>query len=413
MKAICLENSKDSFQLQSSGKFECQSYRGLESNPHLLSELLPYELGAKTHSRLIDGIKEYLLLLVAAEKSMKSLSLRRLKDFDPLVGENACQIRAVKLALIIRSGLFNIDQLSQAIEQAKNKVLDLLNSPAMLLSSGISLKDVLKSEQLDITINPSEAFLIKSYILTKVKILLPPNEERPLIKNERTDTKKIKEISEVGSMFAGDFVKFLREKMSATSVRFVQELAKDGFLAGAATQQLSDRYLVKHRGLDCLPCFATARVLMHQAVRYQLPIVMFVEQRAKDQNCTTVEKSALFFQATPEGYVRVEYSNMDPQAPALFFLGSTIGTNSGLLEKDSWIKELSEKGPVDLILAYAAAHRQYPNPSDEALLSEVKDLEYEYYKTKANEWGCSLENPSCFFLSHAFCDYVQNFQLHV
>jgi hypothetical protein len=385
----------------------------LKSDSHFLSELLPYELKKKTHARLIDGLKEYLLLLVAAEESMKSLTQGRLKDFDPLVGENACQVRAVKLALIMRSRLFNEEKLMLAVLQAKNKVLDLLDSPSTLSSSGISLEEVLKSEQLEITITPSEAFFIKSYMLTKVKILLPPSEERPLIKNERTDTKKIKEISEVGSMFAGDFVRSLREKMSATSTRFVQELSKDGPLVGPSAQLLSDRYLVKHRGLNCLPCFATARILMHQAMRNQLPIVMFVEQRTKNQNDSAVEKSVLFYQATSDGYMEVKYSDMDPQAPALYFLGSTMGELGELPEKSFWIRELNEKGPVDLILAYAAAHRQYPNPSDEVLLDQIKDPEYEYYKAKADEWGCSLENPSCFFLSHAFCDRVQNFQLHM
>lgn len=403
-------NCKSSLWIPNQRELGSQSCWGLDSNFHVLSDLLPYDLGVKTHSRLIDGLKEYLLLLVAAEESINSLTLGRLKDFDPLVGENACQIRAVRLALIVKNDLINVDQLSQAVKKVKNNVVNLLNNPAMVLSSGISLEEALKSKELKVSVNESEIFVIMSYMLTKVKVLLPPSSDRPLTKNEHTDTKKIKEISEVGSMFAGNFVKSLREQMSATSVRFVQELAKDMFLSEPISQLLSDRYLVEHRKLHCLPCFATARVLMHQALRNHIPIVMFAEQRAKDQNYKVIEKAVLFFQPTSEGYVEVEYSSMNPLSPSLYFLGNTAGELKNLKDKKSWCRELSTRGPMDLILAYAAAHRQYPNASKDALLSDIQDAEYAYYKAKADEWGCSLENPSCFFLSHAFCDRVQNFQ---
>ena len=66
-----------------------------------LSVLLPYNAAEKTGERLGDGLREYLLLLTMTEDAMQALQKGELSLFDPLVGENACQIRAVKIALIL------------------------------------------------------------------------------------------------------------------------------------------------------------------------------------------------------------------------------------------------------------------------------------------------------------------------
>lgn len=68
---------------------------------NFLSELLPYDTSTKINGGLKTGLKEYSLLLAATKQAMTLLRCGDLEQFDAVVGENACQIRAVKIAMMI------------------------------------------------------------------------------------------------------------------------------------------------------------------------------------------------------------------------------------------------------------------------------------------------------------------------
>lgn len=374
---------------------------------HFLSELLPYDPSIKTGNRLEDGLKEYLLLLVATELAIHDLHSHKWENFDPLVGENACQIRAVRLALILSHCLLDLDSLLGRTLQAKVIIENVLSRLSTLNHKKTSLKTFLEQEFVNIRLTADEFFLVKSYILTRTKVSNPFDSNKPLVKNERTDEKKIKDISAVGSMFASNFISFLREKLSKSSVAFVRKLSKQLY-SGSHIDKVLEDFSVTHRGLQCLPCYWATRVLLDHALQHRIPIVLSVQQKAKDLDYKEIQKVTLFFQATSEGYQVTERASLDPLAPALVLLGNSCRELALLPDKEQWIQELLEYGPVDLVLAYAAAHRQYPDESKDYLVTELNDQGYQDYKMKANEWGCSLENPARFFLSHAFCDKIEN-----
>jgi len=48
--------------------------------------------------------------------------------------------------------------------------------------------------------------------------------------------------------------------------------------------------------------------------------------------------------------------------------------------------------------------------SKDGLLSLLSDQDYKYHKIQSEKWGCSLDNPSRFFLAHAFCDEIGNIE---
>jgi hypothetical protein len=246
-------------------------------------------------------------------------------------------------------------------------------------------------------------FLIKSFLLTKVKISRPNKPEMPLVKNEYTDTKKIKEISSVGSMFADDLVKNLREQLAASSVKFIQTMSEN-----AHAETVSTQFAIEYKGLQCVPCFWATRTLFHHALENQLPIVLIAHQKNKDQDYQVQSKAVIYFQATPDGYRETTACTFDPEQPALILIGNSSCGSDELLEYETWKQRLLEICPVDLILAYAASHRQYPDKTQEHLITQITDEKYEYYKIKADEWGCSLDNPSRFFLAHAYCDKIGN-----
>lgn len=395
--------------------FTFAQLQNLVPTRQFLSRLLPYNPSEKTGNRLRDGLKEYLLLLIAVEQAMDSLQQGELKNFDPLVGENACQIRAVKIALIIRNRSVNVDSILHNIKDAKINIESFLCRISNFANLEMSLKDYLETEKIDIVLNEDEIFLIKSFILTKTKVVQPFFKlDKPLVENAYSDSKKIKEISEVGSSFSGDLVKKLRKKLSASSVSFVQELAVESdSLTPGEKLLFSNQFVIIHNGLMCLPYYRATWVLMKQALSNNIPIALLAQQIAKDQDYKIIQKTAIFFQATPQGYQEISRDLLDPEMPALTLIGSTCRDFIKLPTKEDWTQELLAQSPIDLVLAYAAAHRQYPDDSKDQLLLEILDEDYEYHKVKAQEWGCSLENPSRFFLTHAFCDKIKNIDCHI
>lgn len=61
---------------------------------------------------------------------------------------------------------------------------------------------------------------------------------------------------------------------------------------------------------------------------------------------------------------------------------------------------------MGVILAGAADHRQYPDPKEDHKIEALGDEEFESYKAMAKKSGCSLENPSMFFIQHVYPSIV-------
>jgi len=369
--------------------------------------LLPYDPVVKTKNRLKDGLKEYLLLLSAVEQMVSSFRARDWKSFDPLVGENACQIRAIKLATIVLKSNFDMEGLLERVSFAKQLFEETLFNFAKVNSKKTSLQDFLDQDFAEVFLSEDQYFLVMSYILTRTKVSKSFDPEKALVLNERTDAKKIKDIYPVGVAFTSSFITSLRGKLSESSVIFVKNLAKQKNQESEVSNVL-ENYGVVHRGLHCLPCYWSTKVLLDHALNSRLPIALVACQKAEDRNFEEVQNVTLFFKVTPDGYVQVEKDSLDPRTPALVLLGSACDKLSSLTSKEDWVRGLLKYGPVDLFLGYAAAHLQYPDETIDSLVSSLNDASYDYYKTKADKWGCSLKRPSLFFLAHAFCDEIGN-----
>ncbi len=377
---------------------------------HLISHLFPYNLEEKYHAKLSDGLKEYKMLLVAAQQAMASIVEGKLSNFDALVGENSCQIRATLLLMITQRYQIDATGLLTKFTFLVNKVDSLLHK----LSSSeetIQLKLFLETEGLHFNITTCELFLISSYILTHVRVLLPNSPTKPIVRNENTDTRKVKEISAVGSTFARDLIKKLRQIVSSISVHFVQEIAEVLPLPESMLDMVSDKYCVSHDKfgrLRCLPCFWYTLLLMHYSLMNDFPLVLVMDLVETDKNRSSTHKMALYFKVVDGVYQEVSQEALPGDTPSLVILGSSyrkISQNEGL---DNWKNEILKHNPVELILAYAASHRQYPDESKDVLINEANSRPLAYYRSKAVEWGCTIDNPSLFFLVHAYCDQVKN-----
>lgn len=371
-----------------------------------LSDLLPYELYTKFGERLEAGLKEYDFLLASLEEVIKAARSDDLEKFDPLVGENACQIRALKNCIIFSKSTVIREDLSHNIALAKIAIKNILKSITSSDSKDIqSLEDILNKPVLRITLNYRELYLMLCYLLTVVKIIKKPKKDFQFIKNEVTDYKKLKLIRPVGTMFAEKLIKKLRETLSNLSVQFIQEIA---FLYApeSVVDEVTGRLLVKHRYLHCLPCYWVTKLLMIHAEKTNVPLTIITRQLGMDRDYQMLREDIFHFSSDKFGYQQTPITHLNPVAPSLVFLVNACRPSYSFPDSQTWRDQLGGYSPTDLVLAYAAAHRQYPNPSLDDLVDEDKNKEYAFYKQKAEDWGCSIEKPFTFFLSHAYCEKV-------
>ncbi len=383
------------------------------SRQYILSELLPYDPEVKVGSRLNHGLKEYRLLVRAAQEAVDKAEKGEMACFDPLVGENACQIRALQTCLIFSQDLSYLSGTSARLAQVLRQLDQALSSVEPLVGKGVSLAVLLTDWHFEVELTYSEFFLVQAYLLSVVKTVKNPKAEMPFVKNEYTDIKSIKAISPVGTMFAERLVKKLRELMSFISVSFVERLGRQLSLPDGFLDSLVDSVSITPNNLHCLPCFWATTVLMLTAQKKGLPLVVIARQMAPDQDYAIVNEISLVFEASSSGYRHSPNISLAPETPAIFLLVNSCQNAADHSDVTAWRDELLSHSPVEYVLAYAAAHRQYPNSSDEHVVEGLEGGHFEYYKEQAEEWGCSLTNPSGFFLSHAFCDRLENVDAHL
>lgn len=380
-----------------------------------LSDLLPYDTNSKSEDLLIDGLKEYQLLVNCAKDALTALQKGDLSQFDPLVGENACQIRAIELAFIFSNTALDFTESLNELCSIGRHLDQLINYHCLIPKSIISLANLIDEEGLTFPLTNYEALCIQFHLLTVAKesirkealfLFSPTNSNRSAIE-------KIKTFGCVSNRFAEQLIHATRKRISEDSVLFVRSLADTLLDSDPDKTMLSERFIYKHKGainyeLACLPCYWTMRILMRAAFKQDIPLIIKAVQKAKDRDYETVNEAIFCFLPSPDGYKRVSLDSLDSDSASFIMYGATCADFDELPSRSNWEKAILEINPIDLILAATAAHPQYPGNGERELLSDVHDAEYERYKQKAVEWGCSLKNPSRLLPIHFYCDRMEN-----
>jgi hypothetical protein len=382
------------------------------SRSFFLKELLPFDPKSKTGNRLMHGICEYDFLLNAAELTFEAIHNFQLDKFDPLVGENACQIRAVLNTLIFTYSSFDTEELLYKVKTSRKTIQDFQETIIAQEHNNFSLEDFIQRTDTNIALKQIEMYLIISYLLTIVKTIKPPKDQTPFVKNEYTDIRKLKSMGLIGTMFAESLVKKLRIDLSTYSVTFIQELSVEKSVH-PLSEALTDNFRVIHKQLHSLPCYWFTKILLLKAQDLNIPIVLIARQISSLPGNEALEEVVCFYRNTKNGYKLCEIENLNLNTPCVVLLANSYRNPDEFPSKKLWETELSRYNIFDLVLAYAASHRQYPDISKEDLVKEIFDPEFDHHKKLAFKLGCSIENPYTFFLSHAFCDTPKNLHNHL
>lgn len=226
-----------------------------------LLDLLPYDASTKVNGSLEKGIKEYSLLLEASARAVRAFECGDLEQFDALVGENACQIRAVKIAMMFQGKL---GSLGSQVEEVKERVREL--KVEGLMKSGISLQALIQNEGLEIVLTQDEFFLAEAFLLSLAKTV---EDSKGLFRIEKTEAKKLQVLGEITSSFAGSLVKKVKQLISAASVEFVRSLRLE--------KMCSEEFTIKCGGCLCLPMFWTYKTLLLAAQEKGIPLVFIAK----------------------------------------------------------------------------------------------------------------------------------------
>ncbi len=366
---------------------------------HFLSDFLYYNISEKKFGELLKGLKEYRFLLSALDESIKSFENGDLEKFDSLVGENACQIRAIRIALIHSKNSLKQKNTSNKLQQYKKIIEELLHPKKLgfLMTNGFSLKEVLEENNLNIYLTQEEVFMLKAFLLTEMKEVQSEGDLTNFLRKSKCVPIRIKRLDdEMSYTFANRLASHLRQWLSSSSVDFVREAAEE-LNDSNLMRMVSDEFTIEHNGLNCIPMFWTYKILLDTAKKNGIPIIVHIKFLDRlDVGSTKKNEKYIFFKpiddSTGRTYIKTEPSDLDLSKAACVVQGIAY-------HETEWDEKSLSSSIVDVILAGAADHRQYPNPDVNIV---VDDIEFENFKSMAVDKGFSFTNPNTFFIQHVY-----------
>ncbi|MBF8263101.1 MAG: hypothetical protein HW387_766 [Parachlamydiales bacterium] len=367
-----------------------------------LHQLLPYDPSTKRAKALQTGLKEYQFLLNAALEAIHHFEMGDLERFDSLVGENACQIRAVMLALIASKKTVNVCHFRQRILKALVALKEYLEPKkiAALMLSLASLSEVIRNEKLIVSLTAEEIFLIQSFLLTESKVSPADSNIAVTIRNV-TCPNKLKKISDVSSNFTTNLVKKMRKLLSLASVHFVRETAK--VYHDLLTQKMvSDEFTNRHINCACIPMFWAYKSLLNRMLEEKIPVIIHAKVLKKEeggQYSIAREISLYNGNDKTDQFIEMPASKIENDQPSIVLEGIILNET---LTEEEWMRSMELYSVSDIILAAAADHRQYPDPELDQLINTLDNKEFQFYKNQAEQNGFSLKNPFRFFIQHVY-----------
>lgn len=379
------------------------------TNDHtfLLCDLLHYDPSQKKRADLVKSLQEYTFLLQVSKNALLDFMAHDFEKFDSIVGENACQIRAVQIAVIAMQGM---DQFQSTIDQIKNrlaKIENLLSGHSMdtLMREGRSLLDIVKQYELEIRLREDEFFIIQSYLLTEMKVCDWKNDFiTSILRKDKCSPRVLqKKFPHISYSFLEKSANKIRKCMAMSSVEFVRQIARDLNNADLL-KMVTNEFEFEHNDLLCLPAFWCFKAVFSLALDNRVPLVFHIKFLNKtDQHFYVADEKFIYFQpcSNTQSYIEIDPNEYDMKIPSCIIEGVVCPHSDEVYpDKLEWEKRFKQHSVIDMLLAMGADHRQYPNPDKSiGMIHE----EYESYKNLAQRFGFSLSNPTTFFVQHIYC----------
>ncbi len=369
--------------------------------------------------------------------ALEAFQKHQWRQFDALVGENACQLRAAKIKDLADLYL-NFHEWQQEIDKACSDARTILKQlPAIKsqITSKIHSGKEFKAEYGN-KISPREAceklkilhrasdnvrFVVESYLLAQTKTLVPKNEcfyqlfdvthaENLARFNCSLEGQTPNEESRlIGSKKLGDLVNLLQCDLALQSIKYLQrELWRLGETRETPVNQFAHKVISEgirrdKVGRRCSPCFYNLETLIQRLIDKKQHLLIDVTRWTPQGK--EIDRIKMLYEPDQVTHSFKKMSLNEEILPESVFviIGTSIREDQEQLPRDEYLKMFDSYSLEEILNANWAQHAQYPGDLDKT--SPLPDDGRRLALAKqAQEIGCSKANMSLFTVSHILCD---------
>ncbi|MBI2810086.1 MAG: hypothetical protein HYX67_04565 [Candidatus Melainabacteria bacterium] len=371
----------------------------LSGKTNNLSELIYHQVPLRKQGELEKYSRLYSLFITALESAVHEFSAGNLVEFDALVGENACELRAACVVDLwdeysqgpTSSLAKEISSLAKRIEDVKG------NMKSLKFEKGKAGYEILKQNQLDVELSTDLVFLTLAHLLKKCSVNGDiTNPELLLEWNKNIEKNSVKRV-----------VDSAQQRLSELSIVYLQMQADQiqdpqlKWLAGMVAPPFILKDSVKR--LTC-PMFFSLWIIYQRMLEKGQRVLLEVQ---KDPG---KKREYALFQPKEGKYVLTDLSYA-PNKAAMVWSG---------FQKGAGKEEIPDTSLFDIFMMNNAQHPQYSSEyktqeinwglvADPIQRQNLKS-QFENWKKTALQSGCHKENQSLFYIEHSFCTHLQKIE---
>lgn len=341
---------------------------------------------------------------------------KQYEDFDPHVGETACQIRAYILLLTSKTTDLDLFHKKRQLISTINKNLEhaLTNlKNTHLPNNQLTIETFLKQNEFYYELNDEEILITTSYFLTEFKEKEP---DGSTYINHDKIADHINSPRKLAKKLTRQFQLILAQLSCQKIFQWGQEIT----YPNEQLNILKKLQLFDDDARSVLPCYYFTKILFHHLLKKALPIIVIITHKnnvSSNQICLLSYPNLLKSIVPLKNVYKYFYNES-----SFIIEGETL-YNIHEKEKE-YLAKINQIGIETILLANMAIHPQYSGNklseycTDPFGMIEEHEEHDEFIKLMrtelsnmskaAKEIGCCKENPALFLVNHIYCDTIKN-----
>lgn len=321
-------------------------------------ELLPYSRNCLLHDfslrKRIISLLNYLFeeMLTA----INSFSSRDFLSFDPHVGENLCQIRAVQLMDLREEFLSNnttdiknviiaaMRRLSSISEQEIAEIFNNEKEPYIL-------SDFLDKLQINIEISLTVYYLFLCYFLTRFRTFNSAE-------NTVIDYRKLIDAVRISKNLARKIIHEYQKKLSLESSLYIEKLVDTIKTGNINRVFLKETCKIDDDGRTVYPCFLVTDIILYKLMAMKLDLFCLIRTDVVSEK-KLIGMRFVFNEQKKQYDFSKEEPSLKNESPALIVHGITCSELKTDSELNQFIDFFKGKGIYQIMMAGMADHPQY------------------------------------------------------
>ncbi len=359
-------------------------------------------------SSFSQGIDYALFLIVSTQKAIDSFLKKELSNFDALIGENSCQIRALLFSSPEwNNNIFinNLISIRAQLELCHSRINGFKSDSAQLYFN-TTLEKFILSNSIDVQICEKTIFLIMCFILTVSKEVTA--------RNDISKPGKLKHLyANIPKKAASAIVENCQKKASAYSIKFLLSHIKrhidSDYIFGNDILANHIKYDSSNR--SALPCLLTSHAML-SSISIRKTLLAFKVHLFSEKNEYRDTLHLIFRGIGKIGnplifpsFKLIDQAEIDSSENLVVIEGNSLSHLSADLHQNFVLSEMNSLGASQIVLANGLFHPQYPESCEGAIDDLLSLPAVQYFSQElANIKGCSIENSSLFCIFHIYAN---------